>query len=126
MRISCGCRGPRGKTTTDLVLFRSFFGIGSTFERGQGSSGGYLVGPWETLDVPGGSWGVIGSPWELLGSVLGVFWAPRDDQPNTGAHFEGSRDSFRGVKKWPGIAFLRSWEPNSDISRVSSMSTLQV
>ena len=41
---------------------------------------------------------VFGTPWELPGSVLGAFWAPRDDQPNMGAHFVGSRDSFRGVK----------------------------
>ena len=115
------------------MLFGSFFGVGSAFGRGQEGSGRYLVGPWETLDVPGEPQGVIGwfwvvfgSPWELPGSVLGAFWAPRDDQPNMGAHFVGSRASFRGVKKWPEIVFLRSWEPSTDISRVSSMSTLQV
>ena len=45
---------------------------------------------------------------------------PRDDQTNMGAHFVGSRDSFRSVKKWHEIIFLRSWDPNSDISSVSS------
>ena len=105
MCILCGGCGPRGGTNTYLVLFGLFFGVGSAFGRGQESSGGYLVGPWETLDVPGGSqrfigwfWVVFGSPWELPGGVLGAFWAPRDDQPNMGAHFVGSRDSFQGVK----------------------------
>jgi hypothetical protein len=66
-----------------LVLFDSFFGVGSAFGRGQESSGGYLVGPWEILGVPGGSYGVIGwswvvlrGPWELPGSVLGALRRP--------------------------------------------------
>ena len=71
-------------------------------------------------------WVVLGSPWELPGSVLGAFWAPRDDQQNMGAHFVGSRDSFRSVKKWLEMICLRSLEPNSDISRVSIMPILRV
>ena len=79
----CGCSAPRGKTTTYLVFFRSFFGVGSAFGKGQDSSGGYLVGPWEIFDVPAGPywviglcWVVLGSPWELPGSVLGAVRRP--------------------------------------------------
>ena len=70
----------------------------------------------------------VGPGWSLgvPGSSLGAFWVPRDGQTNMGAHFVGSRDSFRSVKKWLEIIFLRSWEPNSDISRVSSMPTSQI
>ena len=61
MCILCGGCGPRGGTNTYLVLFGSFLGVGSAFGRGQEGSGGYLVGPWEILGVPGGSWGCFGA-----------------------------------------------------------------
>ena len=61
MFILCGGCGPRGGTDTYLVLFGSFFGVKSAFGRGQEGSGGYLVGPWEILDVPEGSWGSFGA-----------------------------------------------------------------
>ena len=42
------------------------FAVGNVFGRGRDSSGGYLVGPWEVLSVPGGSWGSFGAFLEAL------------------------------------------------------------
>ena len=44
MFILCGGCGPMGGTNTYLVLFGSFFGVGSAFGRGQEGSRGYLLG----------------------------------------------------------------------------------
>ena len=72
--------------------------------------------------VLGGLWESLGAPWERPGSVLG---APR--RPTKyGCPLCRVSGQLSRCKKSPEIAFLRFWEPNSDISKVSSMSTLQV
>ena len=89
----------------------------------------FLLRRWTNWNLQGGPRGSSGGPgWSLgvPGSSLGAFWAPWDDQQNIGAHFVGSQDSFRSVKKWLEIVLSRSWRPNSNISMVLSMPTLRV
>ena len=68
------------KLSAPFFTYDAFFGVGGASGKCQGGSGGYLVGPWENLDIPrrsyrfiGWFWVVFGGPWELLGGVLGVF-----------------------------------------------------
>ena len=69
--------------------------------------------------VLGGPWESLRAPWERFG---------RRERTNKiwGAHFVGSRDSFRSVKKWLEIVYFGFFKPNSDISKVLIMPTLRV
>ena len=58
------------------------------------------------LEVPRGSWGVLGGYWDVLGAVLGS----RDDPEDMGAHSRVSWEASRSVKKLSRTVFVKIME----------------